>query len=85
MMERFVVSWARWRECDDAVKADGLMVPTAQGVVRHPLLPLMTALGREMSQSGAEMGLSPVARQRLMAGKVDPDDEMSWLMNGTDG
>jgi P27 family predicted phage terminase small subunit len=80
MMERFVVSWARWRECDDAVKADGLMVITANGAVRHPLLPLMTALGREMSQSGAEMGLSPVARQRLMAGKVEPDDEMSWLM-----
>ena len=85
MMERFVVAWARWRECDRAVKADGLMVLTSNGMVRHPLLPLMTALSREMQQNGAEMGLSPVARQRLMAGKVDPDDEMSWLLNGTDG
>jgi P27 family predicted phage terminase small subunit len=83
LLERYVVAWARWRECDRAIKEDGLMVATVNGWVKHPLMATATALSRELQQQGAEMGLSPVARQRLMAGKIDPDDEMSWLMDGT--
>lgn len=85
ILERYVVAWARWRECDEAVKADGLMVRTPQGTIKHPLLAVMTALSREMNSSGGELGLSPVARQRIMATKIDPDDEMSWLLDGTEG
>jgi P27 family predicted phage terminase small subunit len=82
IMERYVVAWARWREADEAVKADGMLVKTPQGVIKHPLLSAMNGLQREMHACGAELGLSPVARQRIMATKVDPDDEMGWLMDG---
>jgi len=82
IMERYVVAWSRWRECDVSIKADGLMVKTSQGWIKHPLMATMTALAKEMGACGAEIGMSPVARQRIAATKTDPDDEMGWLMNG---
>lgn len=82
IMERYVVAWARWRECDQAIKADGLMVKTINGWVKHPLMATMTAIAKEIGACGAELGMSPVARQRINAAKLNPDDEMGWLMNG---
>jgi len=84
ILERYVVAWARWRECDEAVKADGMVVMAKQGPLKHPLLATLNIIGKEMLAYGAELGLSPVARQRIMATKIDPDDEMEWLLNGSE-
>lgn len=81
ILERFVIAWNRYRKCDDEIKVDGLTVKTPQGLIRHPLLGLQKDLAREMHACGAELGLSPVARERLSASSLKEDDPMGWLMD----
>jgi P27 family predicted phage terminase small subunit len=82
ILERFVIAWSRYRECQKQIEDDGLMIKTPQGAIRHPLLPVVNNLSREMTSIGSELGLSPVAREKLSAARLDADDPMGWLLDG---
>ena len=81
ILERYVVAWARYRIVDNQIKDEGLTIKTPQGVIRHPLHGLLKDLAREMHACGSELGLSPVARERLSATALREDDPMGWLLD----
>jgi P27 family predicted phage terminase small subunit len=84
ILERYVVAWARYRECDKTIKDEGMTVKSAQGYYRHPLMTVMRDMATEMHSCGSELGLSPVARERLSAATLKDDDPMGWLLDGGD-
>lgn len=85
VLERFVVAWSRYRKCQEIIDDEGLMIRTPQGAIRHPLLSAVNNLSREMQSAGSELGLSPVAREKLSAATLKDDDPMGWLLDGGDG
>lgn len=84
VLERFVVAWNRFRQCDKRIKDEGLTISTPQGQIKHPLMASIIALGKEMHMSGSDLGLSPVARARLSQATDTDQDPMGWLMGDND-
>lgn len=84
VLERMVVAWSRYRECQIKITASGLLIQSPQGPIRHPLLVTQARADREMHAAGEVLGLSPAARARLSASESPEDDPMALLL-GEDG
>jgi P27 family predicted phage terminase small subunit len=84
ILERFVTAWARHREARIKLQETGLLVRSATGPIRNPLLVVINQAAREMHAAGAELGLSPVSRARLADGESYGHDPMNWLLDHED-
>lgn len=80
ILERFAVSWARFRLAHDEVWRVGHMVQSPQGPIINPYIGMMERAAKEMHRAGAELGMSPVARARLATVATVDDDPMSLLL-----
>lgn len=84
MLERMAVAWARFRAVRKTIKAVGLLVNSASGPIRNPLLVVLNATQKEMHACASELGLSPVARARLTAAGSEDEDPMALLLGMED-
>ena len=84
ILERFAVAWATFREAHRLIKSTGLMIQSVVGPVRNPLLVVRNNAAREMHLAGSEIGLSPVARSRMISAGHEDDDPLALLL-GDDG
>lgn len=82
ILERYVVSWARFRNARILLRTMGMTITTERGVVKNPLLTIIIQANKEMHAAGGELGLSPVARARLAALDLNEFDPMSMLLGG---
>lgn len=75
-------AWARWRQCEERIAADGAVLPGHRGVLRkHPLTSVGARYLEMMRAFGAEFGLSPQARSRLSLPPSSEDDDPEGLLD----
>lgn len=80
-LERMAISWNQYRQATRMIKDTGLMVRHHKGhPIRNPMLAVQRLAGIAMHQAGEMLGLSPVARARLVADKTGDGDPMELLL-----
>lgn len=82
MLEKVAIYWARFRDVQRQIVATGLLIHSAQGAVRNPLLVVQNQCARELQAACSELGLSPVARARMTSFAAETDDPMELLLGG---
>lgn len=79
-------SYARWKEAQAHISADGATYETDKGMQRpNPWVAISNTEQRLMMQAASEFGLTPSARSRIMAAvstHKDDEDEMEALLGG---
>lgn len=80
-------SYARWRQAQERVSAEGATYETENGMRRpNPWVAICNTEQRMMMQAASEFGLTPSARSRITAGAgigKDETDEMEALLGGS--
>ncbi len=85
ILESFVVSWQLTEDSAIAIlKSDKLVRGPNGTAVHNPHLSILFRSQRELRAAGAELGLSPSARARLVATPDFSDDPMRLLMGDGD-
>ena len=65
-VEAFCMSYQRWREAEELVNRDGLVIETTHGDgKKHPALTIINEAKTQMMKYGALLGLDPSSRTRL--------------------
>ena len=82
ILENYVVSWQLARTMPRMIIATGYLVQSERGPVKHPLLSTLRGAQAELRASAAELGLTPVSRERLSKQADDEDEPMQWLLGG---
>ena len=79
-------SYARWKEAQEHIDAEGATYQTEKGMIRpNPWVATSNTEQRLMLQAAAEFGLTPSARSRIIAGsgiEKDVKDEMEAILDG---
>jgi P27 family predicted phage terminase small subunit len=75
IVERFIVAWQRFRDCEIMIAKSGMLIQTPTGPKRNPLLGIQLHCDRVMAGAGIELGLSPVARARLARPEHETDQD----------
>jgi len=83
-IERAARYWAMFRQAADMVAKTGLMVRSNFGPVKNPALAIMHDAAKLLQVATSELGLSPVARARMVSPKNWEDDPMTLLLGGDD-
>jgi P27 family predicted phage terminase small subunit len=82
VLERMAVAWACYRETSAMLRKSTLLVKGQFGnAVRSPLLIIRKQAAEEMEACGQSLGLSPVARTRIVALEERDDDPMARLLD----
>jgi P27 family predicted phage terminase small subunit len=68
-LEAFCSSYSRWRQGEDHIAKNGVILETEQGLKKNPASTIITEALRQMATFGALLGLDPSSRQRLTAPK----------------
>lgn len=85
VLERFAVAFARWRNCQRALVAQGLiLVKIGKPDRTNPLIQIQDRAERAMHVAGEALGLSPVARARLARVDSSGDEDPMALLLGLD-
>lgn len=84
MLEIFVFAWWTHREARRQINDLGLMVRSGDGPIRNPLLGIARGAAADMHRVGADLGLSPLARTRLIEGDPDSFDPIALLLGDDD-
>jgi P27 family predicted phage terminase small subunit len=83
--EVFAVAWATWREAQRALNPTGQLVRGSEGQpVRNPWKAIARQASGEMNMFGAALGMSPLARTRLVASDDGAHDPMELLLGMDD-
>jgi P27 family predicted phage terminase small subunit len=73
-------AWARWRQAEGNIAAEGLSIPGHRGVIRkHPLASVAARYLDAMRAFAQEFGLTPQARTRINAPSAPEDDDDEGL------
>ena len=77
-LELFAMAYQRWREAEDDVTRNGIVVQGAKQKIKNPACTVLNETARRISTFGAALGLDPAARARLKPGEGD-DEENEFL------
>ena len=81
VLERMAVAWATFRQTTIAINQSGLLTRGQNGEpVRNPLLAVRKLATTEMDACGQLLGLSPLARTRLVAPEQESVDPLTVLL-----
>jgi P27 family predicted phage terminase small subunit len=81
VLERMAVAWAAFRQTTILINQAGLLTRGQNNEpVRNPLLAVRKLATTEMEACGAMLGLSPVARTRLIAPEQENTDPLTVLL-----
>lgn len=86
-LEAFCMAYQRWREAQDDIDMNGLVVPGARGgVVKNPACTVANESLRQVATFGSALGLDPAARARLKpAGTGEKTNPFAVLRGGKTG
>ena len=79
-VERAAVAWAMYRATSRQIASIGLLVKTDEGPRRNPLLIIRRQASEDLARATADLGLSPLARTRLVESEPEDDDPMAILL-----
>jgi P27 family predicted phage terminase small subunit len=81
VLERMAVAWATFRQACGLINQSGPLIRGQHGeLVYNPLLRVRSAAAEEMQQCGLALGLSPLARTRLVAPEQQDADPLTLLL-----
>ena len=83
-IERMAVAWATFREATAAIQDRTLTRGRDGNIVRNPLIFVRATAAAEMHACGLLLGLSPLARTRLLAPDQEEPDVLTRLL-GSNG
>lgn len=86
-LEAFCVAYQRWREAQDDIDNNGLVVTGAQGgPLKNPACTVANESLRQVATFGAALGLDPSSRARLKPGnsgeKTNPFEQLRGVKTG---
>lgn len=64
-LEVFCQAYARWREAEESVSKNGVIVDTPFGPKKNPACTVINETSRQLAAFGAMLGLDPSSRTRL--------------------
>lgn len=68
-VEAFCVSYDKWRMAEEAVQTHGILISTESGaVIKNPALTAANEALRQIASFGAQLGLDPSSRSRIIGG-----------------
>lgn len=67
-LELFAMAYQRWREAEDDVTRNGIVVMGAKQEIKNPACTVANESARRISTFGAALGLDPATRARLKPG-----------------
>lgn len=74
-VEAFCMAYHRWRQAEDDVTKNGVVVTGAMGgPIKNPALTAVSEAKKQMIQFGSLLGLDPSSRTRLI-GKKPPEEQ----------
>lgn len=66
-VEAFCVAYDKWRMAEEAVQEHGILITTESGtVIKNPALTAANEALRQIATFGAQLGLDPSSRSRLI-------------------
>jgi P27 family predicted phage terminase small subunit len=80
ILELFVTAWATFRSATALIARTGPLVQSSNGPVLNPLMRVRSRAAAEMQSAGQQIGLSPLARTRLVKAENVADDPMEMLL-----
>ncbi|MCJ7854613.1 phage terminase small subunit P27 family [Pseudomonas monteilii] len=82
-LELFAMAYQRWREAEDDVTRNGIVVMGSKQKIKNPACTVLNETARRISTFGAALGLDPAARARLKPGEdEDGENEFLTLLQG---
>lgn len=74
-VEAFCVSYDKWRMAEEAVQERGILITTESGaVIKNPALTAANEALRQIASFGAQLGLDPSSRSRIIGGAKKSDE-----------
>jgi len=85
-LEAFCMAYQRWREAQDDITKNGIIVMGAKQEIKNPACTVSNETLRQMAAYGGALGLDPAARARLKpGGEQKPDNPFTALRGGKAG
>lgn len=82
-LEVFAMAYQRWREAQEDITKNGIVVMGAKQEIKNPACTVANEAARQISTFGAALGLDPAARARLKPGEDEEEDnEFLTLLQG---
>lgn len=72
-VEAFCMAYQRWREAEQDINENGLVIHTEKSVIKNPAVTIVNEAKRQMTQFGSLLGLDPSSRTRLTGGAKNED------------
>lgn len=83
VLERMVVAWTAFRECCHHIAQHGMFAEGSKGQEAVSAAVKIRAMAaKEMHAAGEVLGLSPVARARIVSPETIDDDPLALLLDG---
>lgn len=85
-LEAFCMAYQRWREAQDDITKNGIIVMGAKQEIKNPACTVANETMRQMATFGSALGLDPAARARLKPGGAEkPNNPFTALRGGKAG
>lgn len=82
-LELFAMAYQRWREAEEDISKNGIVVMGAKQEIKNPACTVANESARRISTFGAALGLDPAARARLKPGGENTEEnEFLTLLQG---
>jgi P27 family predicted phage terminase small subunit len=83
-LELFYMAYGRWREAQELLTREGLIVTDDKGnTKKHPAATIVNETSKQLATFGALLGLDPSSRQRLLGAQPNcSDNPFMLLLNG---
>jgi P27 family predicted phage terminase small subunit len=79
----YCVIYVRWIKAEKMVRDKGEIIKTAAGnIIQNPYLSIANRALEQLNKLGAEFGMTPSSRSRVMTELINPDQELEWMLFG---
>jgi len=84
-LEIFCTAYQRWREAQDDITKNGIVVMGARQEIKNPACTVANECVRQINTFGAALGLDPAARARLKTSEPKKVNPFSAMRGGKTG
>ena len=79
----YCVIFVRWVKAEKMVRDKGEIIKTAAGnIIQNPYLSIANRALDQLNKLGAEFGMTPSSRSRVVTDILDPDQELERMLFG---
>ncbi|MGK9299605.1 phage terminase small subunit P27 family [Melissococcus plutonius] len=79
MVESFCVNYQTMRLAYESIKEDGAIYTTESGMKKNPAVQVLDLASKNLRSIGAELGLTPASRAKLLESSEDEPDNSSII------